>query len=98
MNIRTLELPGGPALPYVEQGDPAGMPVVLLLGTVVACHDDFPPLRRSNSPGRLTVVHMHGARDLADYERRARGWAEAVWRSWADQHDLIRAELAAAES
>jgi hypothetical protein len=41
---------------------------------------------------------MQGARDLPDYERRAHEWADAVWRSWADQHLLIRAQLAAATS
>ena len=30
--IRQVELPGGVTIPYVEQGDPAGVPVVLLHG------------------------------------------------------------------
>jgi hypothetical protein len=69
-----------------------------LLGAVVARQDDFPLLRRSGGPGEITVLHMQGAHDLADYERRAHAWADAVWRSWADQHHLIRTELAAATS
>ena len=64
--------------------------------TVVAQHDDFPVLRRSGGPGKLTLLHMSGARDRQDYERRAREWADAVWRAWADHHAAIRAALAAA--
>jgi len=30
--IQSVTLPGGPRLPYVEHGDPAGVPVVLLHG------------------------------------------------------------------
>ena len=30
--VRSVELPSGIQLPFVEQGDPAGVPVVLLHG------------------------------------------------------------------
>jgi hypothetical protein len=51
---------------------------------------------RSRGPGSLTVLHMVGARDLADYERRAREWGAAVWQSWSGEHDRIRTALLAA--
>lgn len=54
---------------------------------------DFPVLGRSQEPGPLTVLHMLGAADLADYERRALEWATSVWTSWSAHHDLIRSEL-----
>jgi hypothetical protein len=39
------------------------------------------------------ALHMVGADDLDDYERRAREWAAAVWCSWSAQHELIRTAL-----
>jgi hypothetical protein len=78
----------------LEQGISAAW-ATKLLGAAVARHDDFPVLRRSGGPGAFTVLHMVGAHDLSDYEGRAREWAEAVWRTWAEEHDRIRAALAA---
>ena len=60
-----------------------------VLRRIVAYRDDFPVLCRDNGRGRLTVLHMVGARDVEDYERRAREWAEAVWRSWTSHHIQI---------
>lgn len=42
----------------------------------------FPLLRRAHGPGSLTMLHMGGAVDLADYERRAFERARSVWASW----------------
>jgi len=53
----------------------------------------FPVLHRSHGPGPLTVLHMVGAADLVDYERRTREWATSVWNSWNEHHELIRSEL-----
>ena len=65
-----------------------------LLGQVIRRRQgDFPALERTGSPGPLTVLHMVGAADLADYELRAREWATSVWGSWSAQHELIRADL-----
>ena len=55
--------------------------------------DDVPVLERAKGPGPLTVTHMLGAADLAEYQQRAREWATAVWDSWSTQHELIRAAL-----
>jgi hypothetical protein len=55
--------------------------------------DDFPHLRRTGDPGLLTVTHVVGAVDLDDYDARAREWGRAVWESWPEHHQLIRAAL-----
>jgi hypothetical protein len=55
--------------------------------------DDFPQLRRTGDPGSLTVMHIVGARDRDDYDTRAREWGQAVWESWTEHHQLIRAAL-----
>lgn len=57
---------------------------------------DYPLLSRSQGPGGLTVLHIVGATDPADYERRAREWAATVWQSWRDEHERIRRALDAA--
>jgi hypothetical protein len=65
-----------------------------MLGQVVRSRADFPVLARAHDSGALTVLHMRGAEDLDDYSARAREWADAVWQSWAEQHEMIRAALA----
>ncbi len=64
-----------------------------VLRRIVNRRDDFPILRRDRGPGELTVLHMVGARDLADYEERAQEWARAVWQSWATHHSTIVAAV-----
>jgi hypothetical protein len=61
-----------------------------LLRRVLEDREEFPVLARDDGPGELTVVHLVGALDLADYERRALAWARAVWQAWAQHHALIR--------
>ncbi|PBC70760.1 pimeloyl-ACP methyl ester carboxylesterase [Streptomyces sp. TLI_235] len=51
---RTVRLPGGPLLPYAEQGDPAGPPVVLL-HAVADSWRAFEPLM-ARLPGTLHVL------------------------------------------
>ncbi len=65
-----------------------------LLGLVVSSRADFPVLTRAHNAGALTVLHMLGADSLDDYSVRAREWAQAVWQSWSEQHEVIRAALA----
>lgn len=72
---------------------PAGS-ATRLIGLVVGSRADFPVLTRSHGPGALTVLHMLGADSLDDYSARAREWAQAVWQSWAAEHERIRAALA----
>jgi hypothetical protein len=61
-----------------------------VLRRVLEDSDDFPALVRNDGPGEMTIVHLVGARDLADYEHRALAWARAVWQAWAQHHALIR--------
>lgn len=61
-----------------------------LLRRVLGDRDDFPALARHDGPGELTIVHLVGARDQADYEDRALAWGRAVWQAWAEHHALIR--------
>lgn len=60
---------------------------------VLQQHDDFPILSRGQGPGPLTVLHMVGASDLADHDRRAHEWATAVWESWNCEHERVRLTL-----
>lgn len=61
-----------------------------VLRRVLQHHDDFPALARDDGPGKLNVVHLVGARDLADYENRALAWGRTVWQAWTQHHELIR--------
>jgi hypothetical protein len=67
-----------------------------VLRLVLQTRDDFPVLRRSSGPGDVTVLHLLGARDVDDYDERARAWGHAVWQSWDEQHDVIHAALTSA--
>jgi hypothetical protein len=67
-----------------------------LFRRVLASRSDFPVLSRSSGPGVRTVLHMVGASDVTDYERRAYEWATAVWKSWSGEHRRIRHALRAA--
>lgn len=64
-----------------------------LLSRLTEGRPELPLLTRSSSPGELNVLHMVGAADLDDYTSRAQEWAAAVWDSWREQYDLIRAGL-----
>jgi hypothetical protein len=75
-------------------GAPSASPDVLR--AVLAGRRDFPVLPRTHGPGELTVLHVVGARDEADHDRRARAWAASVWQAWHDHHSEIRSALDAA--
>ena len=79
----------------LEDGLPDPYATRLLGRLISGHHGEFPVLQRCDGPGPLTILHMVGARDLDDYERRAREWATAIWNSWSSQHELIRTELRA---
>jgi hypothetical protein len=64
-----------------------------LLRRALRAFDDYPVLERTRGPGELTLLHVAGAAELEDYERRAREWAQAVWDAWSDHHARIRAAL-----
>lgn len=36
--------------------------------------------------GELTVAHVHGPMDPAEYATRVREWAQSVWNAYASQH------------
>ena len=80
----------------LEHDLPPAIATRLLGGVIRRRGREFPVLRRTAGPGRVTVLHLAGAADLTDYERRAREWAAAVWESWREHQELIRAELDAA--
>ena len=51
-----------------------------------------PPLHR----GALTVRHVLGVEDPAEYAKRAEEWARSAWEAWSEGHDQARAWLAEA--
>lgn len=53
----------------------------------------LPVLDGFAEPPRLTVETMVGTADLADYDRRAARWAQAVWEAYGREHGTIRALL-----
>jgi hypothetical protein len=77
----------------LEHSLPHPYPTTLFGRVIQERHGDFPVLERTAGPRPLTVLHMVGAADLADYERRALEWAAGVWGSWRAHQELIRAEL-----
>lgn len=79
----------------LEEHTPAGH-TRDLFRRVLEQRDDFPVLRRDQGAGDLTVLHMVGTRDLADYDHRSTQWARAVWASWNVQHERVRDAFRAA--
>ena len=43
----------------------------------------------------FSIYRVSRAWSPADYEQRAKRWADAVWQSWSDQHDIVRQTLEA---
>lgn len=94
MFYRRAMLRGGTALEHDLPQPPCGT-------CSRACfkqQSDFPVLMRSHGTGTLTVLHVIDASDLADYERRAHEWAQAVWESWTSEHERLRLALDAASA
>ena len=60
-----------------------------LLRRLTQGRPEFPQLQRAH-PGLLDLRHAWDAADLADYEKRVREWADAVWTSYEPSHDIIR--------
>jgi hypothetical protein len=67
-----------------------------VLRRVLRDHADFPVLERDHGPGEVTILHLVKARDLNDYDGRARAWASAVWASWSQHQAQIRNAVTAA--
>jgi len=61
-----------------------------ILARVFPDKRDIAPLEPVPWLGEITVASMLDAPDLASHSRRARLWAEAVWRAWAPVHERIR--------
>ena len=62
------------------------------LSQPVAIEKPTIPTRR----GALTIAHVHAAEDHDDYVHRLSEWAEDVWGTYAEHHDLARAWIATA--
>jgi len=54
---------------------------------------DYPILTPPSAVARMNVSDMRGSTDVADYTDRASRWADAVWESWAHEHDRVLATL-----
>src|SRR3712207_4230490 len=69
--IESVELPNGVKLPYVEQGDPSGVPVVLLHGVTDSWRSFEPVL-----PHLPASIHAYALtqRGHGDAERPASGY------------------------
>jgi hypothetical protein len=42
------------------------------------------------SPGKVTILDAHKARDLAEHTAAVELWARSVWEAWDDHHDSVR--------
>lgn len=54
---------------------------------------DYPVLVPPREVPAVNITEMVGATDLSDYTHRATRWADAVWESWAHEHDRVLATL-----
>lgn len=59
---------------------------------------DYPVLTPPSAVAGINVSYMRGSTDLADYTGRASRWADAVWESWAHEHDRVLATLESAHA
>lgn len=65
MRFGIAELPGGPALPYAERGDPDGLPVLLLHGYTDSWRSFEPVLPHVSQRIRAVAVSQRGHGDAA---------------------------------
>ncbi len=63
------------------------------LRATVGTTRDFPRLTPPEPAASLTVASLVGCADLTEYDQRSSLWARAVWDSWSEHHDAIRAML-----
>jgi hypothetical protein len=66
---------------------------IALLQRLTTPKRDWPPLERPDGFPALTFLHPAAAIDLADYTRRVREWAAAVWDFWAPVRPEVRSFL-----
>jgi hypothetical protein len=69
-----------------------------LLQRLAAVKRDYPRLDRPAGYPALDLLHAAAARDLDDYERRVREWAQAVWDFWAPAQAVVADYLQASRS
>jgi len=55
----------------------------------------FSWLTPPEDPGRLTIVHVHQARDANEHIERVTAWAHSVWTAWTIHHATVRVWAAA---
>jgi Family of unknown function (DUF5946) len=76
----------------LERGAPAREAIGVLRRMSRDAKREYPALCRSG-PGALDLRHAWDATDLADYERRCRAWARAVWDAYAPSQAAVRGQL-----
>jgi hypothetical protein len=60
---------------------------------VYLTHRAYPWLEPPADRGRVTVLDILGARDLAEHTRRIERWALSAWQAWLPHHATIRSWL-----
>jgi hypothetical protein len=60
--------------------------------------EEFVWLTPPSTLGRLTILDVRAARDVAEHITLVRHWAESTWEAWAPHHGLVRSWAALAES
>lgn len=66
---------------------------VVLLQRLTRRKVEWPALNRPAGVPGLSHTHATGAAAIADYTKRGREWAGAIWSFWYPEHDRIRAML-----
>ena len=61
--VRTVSLPNGIRLPYVEQGEPGGVPIIFLHGITDSCRSFEPVLPRLPASVRAFAISQRGHGD-----------------------------------
>jgi non-heme chloroperoxidase len=92
--VSTIKLPNGVALPYVEQGEPSGVPLLLLHGVTDSWHSFEPVL--PHLPASIHAFALtqrgHGDADRPTAGYRTRDFAEDV-AAFADALGLAQAVI-----
>ena len=76
----------------LEHGMP-GPHRIALLRRLTARKRDWPVVWPPRHTPGVNHTHLRGARDEADYERRAWEWARAVWEAYGPEREQVRREL-----
>ncbi len=73
----------------LERGDSTSAAVAAMNGWLRG-HPEVPWLKPPSPPAGRTIQDLPSQADRATHEAAVRAWAEAVWASWAAQHETIR--------